>query len=239
MPHLETDRRLLSLNLICVFLILLMNCCSRSSLKPARPMCDGRPFASPLFRRLAGRGPIFRGFPFRWALQFALSLTRCLILQDAAPCSRKDPLHECGCPHDTLSYLFFTALWFRQSQSILTQVQQTNDIDLTCYKTLPTKSVTCLQVGPMSLEWPVALPAGSDQSCLSSSHEDPNDEYPEDALPTLPHLRKKYMGRMSFSKPFRYWFRDSGYMIRLYQATQMQEALPHAFIKTFCLTMLL
>ena len=86
-------------------------------------------------------------------------------------------------------YLFFTALWSRQSQSVLMQVQQTDDIDVTCCKTLPTKSVTCLQVGPMSLEWPVALPAGPDQSCLSSSHEDPNDEHPEGALPRLPHLR--------------------------------------------------
>ena len=33
---------------------------------------------------------------------------------------------------------------------------------------------------------------------------------------------KKYMRRMSFSRPFRYWLRDSGYMIRLNQATQMQ-----------------
>ena len=27
-------------------------------------MCDGRPLASPLFRRLVGRGAYFRGFPF-------------------------------------------------------------------------------------------------------------------------------------------------------------------------------
>ena len=112
---------------------------------------------------------------------------RCLTLQDAAPCHGKDSLYEYGRPHDTLSCLFFTALWLRQSQSILTQVQQTNDIDLTCYKTLPTKSVTCLQVGPLSLEWPVAPPAGSDQSSLSPSHEDPNDEHPDDALPAPPH----------------------------------------------------
>ena len=70
LPHLETDRCLLSLLLICVFLVFLMKCCNGSSLKPAgwlrtvRPMCDGRPFASPLFRRLAGRGQFFRGFPF-------------------------------------------------------------------------------------------------------------------------------------------------------------------------------
>ena len=37
-----------------------------------------RPFASPLFRGLAGGGSFFRSFPFRWALQLALSLARCL-----------------------------------------------------------------------------------------------------------------------------------------------------------------
>ena len=37
----------------------------------------------------------------------------------------------------------------------------------------------------MSLEWPVALPAESDQFSPSSSHEDPNDEHPEGALPAL------------------------------------------------------
>ena len=187
---------------------------------------------------------------------------------------------------------------------MLTQVHQTNDVDLTCYKTLPTKSVTCLQVGPMSLEWPVALPAGSDLFSLSSSHEDPNDEHPEEALPTPPHLRwrrdtlqpphmrrgsldrntcvhtpdgglrcvtwntggpfgstfphnfpgnrniivsddisrtttssafKKCMGRMSFSRPFRYWLRDSGFMVRLYQAMRTEHPHTRRFLDTFIL----
>ena len=63
------------------------------------------------------------------------------------------------------------------------------DIDFTCYKTLLTKSSTRLPVEPMSLEWPVALPAGSDQYSPSSSHEDPGGEHPGDALPASPHLR--------------------------------------------------
>ena len=109
-----------------------MECCNRSSLKPERPKCEGRPFASPLFRRLAGRGPFFRGFPFRWALQWTVSLARCLTF--------------------TMSCLFFTALWLHRSQSVLLQGNQpANDIDLICYKTLPTKSVTYLQVGQCPL----------------------------------------------------------------------------------------
>ena len=72
-------------------------------------------------------------------------------MQDATPFSRADLLYECGRPCDALSCLSFTALWLQQSQSILMQeVQQINGVDLTCYKTLPTKSVTGLQVGPMS-----------------------------------------------------------------------------------------
>ena len=121
--------------------------------------------------------------------QFALSLARCLTLQDAAPRCSEDSLWECGRPHDTLSCLFFTGLWLGQGQSFLTHVQQTNDIDMTYHKTLPTKSVACLQAGPTSLEWPPAPPAGSDQSSLSPSQEDPNDGHLEDALLASPHLR--------------------------------------------------
>ena len=58
-------------------------------------MCDGRPFASTLFRRLAGRGAFFRGFPFRRVLHFVLSLTRSVIVHDAASCSREESLYEC------------------------------------------------------------------------------------------------------------------------------------------------
>ena len=67
--RLETDSCWLLLLLICVFLVFMMMCCNRSFRKPAiwlriaRPMCDGRPVASPLFRRLAGRGPFFTHFP--------------------------------------------------------------------------------------------------------------------------------------------------------------------------------
>ena len=69
------------------------------------------------------------------------------------------------------------------------EIQLAKDIDLTCYKRLPTKVVTCLQVVLMSLECPVALPAGSDQTGLSPSHEDLQDEHPGDAFPAPPHLR--------------------------------------------------
>ena len=58
----EADSCLLLLHLTCVFLVFLLKCCNGSSLMPARPMCDGRPFASPLFRRLAGGGAFFQLF---------------------------------------------------------------------------------------------------------------------------------------------------------------------------------
>ena len=124
-------------------------------------MCDGRPFASPLLRRLAGRGP-FPRFP-------------CVHLQPTNAVARVIPCRASSLP----PYGF----------EILTQVQQTNDIDLTCYKTLPTKAVTCSPVEPMFLMLPEAPLEGSDQSGLSPSHEDPNDEHPEDALLASPHLR--------------------------------------------------
>ena len=108
------------------------------------------------FRRLAGRGALFRGFPFRWVLHFVLYLTRGVALHDSTSCSREDSLDECGRPCDTLSCLLFLALWLRCSQSLV--VQQTpsaKDLDLTCFTTFPFNAVTCLQVGPMSLDWPV------------------------------------------------------------------------------------
>ena len=73
-------------------------------------------------------------------------LARCLTLQDSAPRKREDYQYECGRPHDTLSFLFFTDLWLGRNQAILTQIQQADDIDMTCHISLPTKSVTWLQV---------------------------------------------------------------------------------------------
>ena len=103
---------------------------------------------------------------------------------------REDLSFECDHFCHTSLCLSFTALWLQQSQSILVQeTWQPKDIDFTCYKTLPTKSITCLHVGPMSLEWPVALPAGSDPYSPSPSHEDPRGEHPGDALPVSPHSR--------------------------------------------------
>ena len=128
-------------------------------------MCDGRLLASPLFRRLAGRGTLFRGFPFRWVIHFVLSLTRSVVLHDSASCSREDYLDECGRPCDTLSCLLFSALWLRCNQSFLVQeTQSAKDLDLTCFTTFPFSDVTCLQVGPMSFDWPLDLFAGSDSS---------------------------------------------------------------------------
>ena len=104
---------------------------------------------------LACRGALFRRFPVSMGSNCVLSLTRGVIVHDAASCSREDSLDECGCPCDALSCLLFSALW-PQSQSILVQeTQSAKDIDMTCSKMFPIKATTCLQVGPMSLDWPV------------------------------------------------------------------------------------
>ena len=61
-----------------------------------------------------------------------------------------------------------TALWLRCNQSILVQeAQSAKDIDLICFKTFPIKAATCLQVGPMSLDWLVDPFARFDHSRLS------------------------------------------------------------------------
>ena len=83
-------------------------------------MCDGRPVASPLFRRLAGRGAFFCGFPFRWVLHFVVYLIRGVALHDST--SWEDSLDECGRPCDPLSCLLFSALWLRCNQPLLVPV---------------------------------------------------------------------------------------------------------------------
>ena len=127
---------------------------------------------------------------FRWVLHFVLFLTRCVIVHDAASCSREDSLYECERTCEALSCLFFTALWLQSNQSILVQeTQSAKDIDLTCFKTFPIKAATCLQVGSMSLDWPVDPFARLDHSRSSISPEVPSDEQQRGALPASTRSR--------------------------------------------------
>ena len=156
------------------------------SLKPSRSMCDGRLFASSPFCRLACRGALVRSFPFRWVLHFVLSLTRGVVLHDSACCSREDSFDEYGRPCDTLSCLLFSALWLRCNQS---ETPSAKDTDMTCSKMLRIKATTCLQVGPMSLDWPVDPFVRSDFSRSSLHPEVPSGEQQLDAFPASTRSR--------------------------------------------------
>ena len=147
-------------------------------------MCDGRLFASPLFRRLAGRGAFFCGFPFRWVLHFVFYLIRGVALHESPSSSREDSLNEYGRPCDPLSCLLFSALWLRCNQSLLVQeTQSAKDLDLTCSTTFLFRDATFLQVGPMSLDWPVN-PLGRFDSSRSSLPPDvPSGEQQLRAFP--------------------------------------------------------
>ena len=123
---------------------------------------------SPAFSPPGGSRRLFPRFPF------AMGSTFCALFDSLPDRNILPPggssIHECGRPYDTMSCLFFTALWLQQSQSILMQeIQPAKDIDLTCFKTFPIKATTCLQVRPMSLDWPVDPIARFDQSRPSSS----------------------------------------------------------------------
>ena len=119
--RLEADKLLLMLHLICLFLVFLLKCCNGFSLKLTGLMCDGRPLASLLFRRLAGRGAFSCGFPFRWVLHFVAFLIHGITLHRSSSYSGDDSLDDCGCPCDPPSCLLFSALWLRCSQSLLVQ----------------------------------------------------------------------------------------------------------------------
>ena len=133
------------LHLTCVYLVFLVKCCNGSSLTPARPRCDGRPFASPLFRRLAGRGALFR-FPVSMGFfTFSLWLAEYSCMTQHLAIGK---ILDVNVGADAVHCL--AALWLQRSQSILVQdIQSAKDIDLTCFKTLPIKATTCLQ-GPMA-----------------------------------------------------------------------------------------
>ena len=74
LPLLEVDSCLPLIHLICLFLVFLLKCCNWFSLKPTRPMCDGRRFASSPFCRLASGGAFFCGLPLRWVLYVVRSV---------------------------------------------------------------------------------------------------------------------------------------------------------------------
>ena len=139
------------------------------------------------FRRLAGWGAFFRGFPFRWVPRFVYYLFDSQCNRISLP--GRFSMWTCG-PCDTLSRFFFSALWLQRSQSLLVQeIQSAKETDLTCFKTFPIKGATCLQVGPMSLDWPVDPYARFDQSRPSLSPEVPNDEQQQGALPASTRSR--------------------------------------------------
>ena len=69
------------------------------------------------------------------------------------------------------------------------ETQSAKDIDLTCFKMFPIKAATWLQVGPMSLDWPVDLFARFVHSRSSLSPEVPSNEQQRGALPASTRSR--------------------------------------------------
>ena len=69
LPLLEAPSCLHLLHLTCLFLVFLLKCCNGSSLKPARPLCDGRFFA---FSPPGGLRRLFPRLPFSMGSTFCL-----------------------------------------------------------------------------------------------------------------------------------------------------------------------
>ena len=113
--------------------------------------------------------------------QLAVYLARCLILYDQSPWHGECAQSQYSCLYDTLSCYFYTTLQLGHCQSILTLTQHSDEPEKACYRISPFDTITCSKVGPMSFEWPVASPGGFDQSSLSPSREDKNDEHIENA----------------------------------------------------------
>ena len=178
--HRDTTKCSLPLLLVCVSLIFLMMSCDKSYVKQAlwlriaRPMCDGRSFSSSPFRRLASRGSFFCGVTL-WCFFFSncgLGKCSCLVRSSIR--------------HYVLLFPYCPMAW-----SMLTLAQERDEIDLTCFRVSSFGSLTCY-VGLMSFEWPSAPSGGLVQSGHSLSQEDANDEHPENAHCTRPHLRWRH-----------------------------------------------
>ena len=92
-----------------------------------------------------------------------------------------------------IHYLAFSFLPFgfgASNQSILVQENQSaKDTDMTCSKMLPVKATTCLQVGPISLDWLVDPSARSGFSRSSLPPEVPSGEQQLGALPASTRSR--------------------------------------------------
>ena len=162
---LEVDKHLPLFLLTCAFLVLLVKRYNVFSLKPARTGCDGRSFASPLDCRMAGRGALFRGFPFRWGLHIVLSLVHSVSLRVMKARSEEDHLNECIRPCDNAADFFFTAIWLQRSRSKLIQdIQPARNLDMTCHNALISEVTTCSKMEHLFLEWPMDLIAGSSLS---------------------------------------------------------------------------
>ena len=83
---------------------------------------------------------------------------------------------DCGRPCDPLSCLLFTAPWLRCSQTpVVQETPSSKDVELTCSVTSLFSAVTCLPVGPMSLDWPVNPFGRSECSRPSLSPDAPSD----------------------------------------------------------------
>ena len=136
-------------------LILLMMCCNRLlvmqalRLRIARPMCDGRPFASSPFRHLASRGLFFLcGVPFWWLLQVAFHLCRRLSLHDQVPREREITQTQCSRPYGIASCYVHNTIWLGKCQFILAQVQHSSEPDMVCHRVSPFSPTTCWPAGP-------------------------------------------------------------------------------------------
>ena len=205
--------------LVCLHLIFLTTFCNKwlvkhaLRLRIARPMCDGRPFASSLFRRLAIRGLFFLGGALiLWPLQVAIYLCIRLFPNDHVPHRWKTNQIRCKRPYDTLTCHLHTATWLGRSQSILTQLEHISKPEDVCCRVSPLSLTICWPMEPDFFEWPLIQPEGPMQAEHAPSREDANVNLPGYALLGPSHQR---------------WRRDALQPDEVLRAQQMRDTCVH------------
>ena len=139
--HLDTNKGSMPLLLVCAGLIFLMMCCNRLLVmqairfRIARPMCDGCPLASSPGCPLAGQNIfLLCGFSLCWLLRVAFCLCRRQPLHEHEPRNCEVNQTQCSRPYGTATYFLQTAIWLGTCQSILTQVERSNEPVLVCHR---------------------------------------------------------------------------------------------------------
>ena len=145
---------------------------------PRMSLCDGRPFASSPFCRVAGRGPASSVGAFLWwLLQVAFYL-----------CSLLVPECDVGQADEDGHHSLDVAVWLGPYNTLLTIFEFCEEPTLCCEKEGPCSAVSCPPGESANIAWPSVQNLAHVRVRFLSLHADANEHVAnEDPLRSVPH----------------------------------------------------